>query len=873
MAGSRRAGPIMTSDDGDRTGPLVPGRHETPRAPGSDRFIGPYKLIQEIGHGGMGSVYLAARADAQYERRAAIKVVRSGAASEDVIRYFRRERQILASLDHPNIARLLDGGTTEDGLPYFVMEYIEGQPIHRYCDAHRLSTIERLKLFRSVCSAVEYAHRNLIVHRDIKPSNILVTADGVPRLLDFGIGKILNPGLPAEGLAAATQMALTPEYASPEQVQGKPITTGTDVYSLGIVLYELLTGRHPYRLKNRRALAVLRAVTEEEPEKPSTAVGRTEPIAAPEHDPLKAPTAEAVSLPREGTPEKLKRRLKGDLDNIVMMALRKEPQQRYPSVEALSEDIRRYLEGRPVMARKTTLAYRTGKYVRRNRVGLLVAGLVFLLLSALGINTAVQSARVARERDGAAQERTKAQRVAAFLVDLFRVSDPSEARGNTVTAREMLDKGATKIETELKDQPEVRATLMDTMGQVYSNLGLYDKALPLLQESLKTRRQVLGSEHQDVAATLNNLAGVLRETGDYAGAAVLMREALMIQRKLHGNEHPTVAQSLGHLAIVLAEQGDYTGAEPLFRESLAIQRKLLGNEHPTVAGALDNLAGVLLAKGSYTEAEPLFREALAMKRRLLGNEHPSVAATLSNLAIVLDDKGDYAGAEALDREALAMKRRLLGNEHPAVATSLGNLAGVLNDKGDSAGAEVLDREALAMRRKLLGSEHPDVAESLSGLARVLLDKGDDAGAETLYREALAMGRKLLGNEHPTVAVMLTGLAETLCHEHKPIEAEALAREALAIRQKASPGEHPDVAEAKSVLGECLADAHQFEEAEPLLLGSYLVLKSTRGEGSVATRKGLQRIVALYQESGRPEKAAPYRALLAKSPPSVPASPR
>jgi tetratricopeptide (TPR) repeat protein len=828
--------------------------------------IGPYKLLKDLGHGGMGVVYLAARADEQYQKRVAIKVIRAGTDSAEVIRHFRRERQILAGLDHPNIARLLDGGATEDGLPYLVMEYIEGQPLHEYCDSRRLTIVERLKIFQQVCSAVAYAHRNLIVHRDLKPTNILVTAQAVPRLLDFGIAKLLNPEVSGEALTA-TGLALTPEYASPEQARGETVTTASDVYSLGVILYGLLTGHRPYRLKSRQPLEVLKAVCEQEPERPSEAVDRAE---EPTDGARTAPvTAEEVSRTRESTPEKLRRRLSGDLDNIVLMALRKEPQRRYPSAEALSEDIRRYLEGSPVAARKGTATYRAGKYLRRHAVGVTAAAAFVLLLIGFAVTMAVQTARLARERDAtakqrdtAARERDKAEKVSRFLVDLFKVADPSEAKGNTITAREILDKGAEKIAGELKEQPETKAALMHTMSSVYVALGLYDKALPLAEEALKLRRQSLGSEHPDVAASLNSLANVLSYKGEYAEAEALYREALAMQRKLFGNEHPDVAASLNNLALVLDDKGDYAGAETLHREALVMYRKLLGNEHADVAMSLDNLAKVLDHKGDYSGAEALFRQALAMSRKLLGNEHPNVAASIDNLANVLDDKGDYAGAEALHREALAMYRKLLGNEHADVAMSLDNLAIGLDHKGDYAGAEALSREALVMRRKLLGKEHSDVGVSLSTLGQTLYHQHRLTEAEKAFRESLEIGRRALPPDHPAIADSLVRLGEVLAAEGQAPQAEAMLREGLEIRRKKLPKDHPDIAEAESALGSCLIRLPKLGEAESLLLESYPILRAKRS-ASAATRDARQHLIDLYTAWGKPDKAREYAAIPAR----------
>jgi eukaryotic-like serine/threonine-protein kinase len=709
-------------------------RTVSPQDRPADRRIGPYRILRELGHGGMGTVYLAVRADEQFHKRVALKVIRSGADSDEVVRHFKRERQILASLDHPNVARLLDGGTTDDGLPYFVMEYIEGEPFLGYCDSRNLPIPERLRLFQQIGSAVQYAHRNLVVHRDIKPGNILVAADGTPKLLDFGIAKLLNPELAGEA-PSATAMAMTPEYASPEQARGDRITTATDVYSLGVVLYELLTGHHPYRLASRQALDVLKAISDQEPEKPSTAVDRTEERTAPQGGSLVRLTPESVARTREGTPDKLKRRLRGDLDNILMLALRKEPQRRYASVEAFSDDIRRFLEGLPVAARKPTVRYRASKFVRRHVTGVAAAIALVVLLAGFAVAMAAQSARVARERDMAEKERATAQReretaqrVSTFLVDLFKVSDPSEARGNSVTAREVLDKGAAKMATELKDQPEVRGTLMHTMGTVYLNLGLYDRAIALLQDAVQTKKAFLGSEHLEVAKSLNNLANVIRRTGDYARAEGLHREALAIRRRQLGNEHPDIAQSLNNLANVLYQKGDYKGAETLHRETLAVRRKLFGNESPEVATSLDNLAMVLDDQGAYAEAESLHREALALGRKLLGNEHPDVANSLHSVGIVLAEQGRYREAEPFFRDGIALWRKLLGNDHPDLASGLGSFAEALCLEQKAGEAEPLAREAVAIWSKSVPRETPGraAAESVLGGCLTLLHRYGEA---------------------------------------------------------------------------------------------------------------------------------------------------
>ena len=821
-----------------------------------ERRIGPYELLAELGRGGMGVVYLASRADEQYRKQVALKLIKAGADRDEVVLRFRRERQILAGLEHPNIARLLDGGTTPEGLPYFVMEYVEGRRIDAYCQDHGLQTLERLQLFRGVCSAIEYAHRNLIVHRDLKPGNVLVTREGVPKLLDFGIAKLVGPG-PAAETATATGLAMTPAYASPEQVRGEAVTTASDVYSLGVVLYELLTGQLPYRLEASSPLALMRAVCEEEPEKPSTAVGRTLVLE-------RTVTALAEGAPRRGeTPKRLRSRLKGDLDTIVLKALRKEPSQRYSSVEALSEDLRRYCEGLPIGARNPTLAYRTRKFVRRHWAGVASGVLAATLLALFVASHLAQAARIRKERDKAAQ-------VAAFLEDLFKVSDPGEARGNSITAREILDVGAERIRGGLRQDPEVRASLLDTIGNVYKRLGLYGRAEALLREALASRRQLLG-EHPDVASSLHGLATVLYYEGRYEESEALFREALAMRRKLLGDEHPDVAKTLNNLANVAWERGDFDAAESLYREGLALRRRLFGPDDPEVASSLHNLAIVLTDKGDYPQAEAIYRETLAIERKRLGEQHPDVVRSLHNLAVVLQAEGRLAEAEQLYQEALAGRRRVLGDRHPEVADSLAALAAVRIEK-EEPGAEPLVREALGIAEQAYGPRHVVVAGLLVNLGDAQRLAGKRADAEAAYRRSLAMYRELFPAGHPNTSDPLTQLGELLVATGRAAEAEPLLREAVTVRRGALPRTHPALAESESLLGACLAAQARYADAESLLLESYPRIRAARGAGSKATRDALGRLVDLYRSWGRPDQADRYAVLLAASASAGPAAP-
>ena len=743
-----------------------------PDRPAEGERLGAYRILREIGHGGMGAVYLAVRAD-DYEKQVAIKIMGLGTADE-IVRRFRAERQILANLDHPGIAKLLDGGTTESGRPYLVMEYVEGRPIDEHCAG--LPLPERLELFCVVCAAVQFAHQNLVVHRDLKPANILVTPEGSPRLLDFGIAKLLDPERHDSSFTEIGLHPMTLDFASPEQVGRKAITTASDVYSLGVLLYHLLTGRSPYgEIKDRDDLAL--AVRDLDPPRPSDVVKRKDEA----------------------------RRLAGDLDTIVLRALDKKPERRYGSAEQLAADVRRHLDGLPVLARPDTLTYRTGKFVRRHPVGVTASAAVLLLILGFSIAMTVLFQRAVEERKRTEQERGRAESVSDFLQDLFEIPDPSLSRGETITAREVLDRGADKITKELRDQPELQAELMDSMGRAYRSLGLYAPARVLLERSLANRR-----------ATLDR-------------------------------NDPQIAESLHALAYLVRKMGDDAAAEPLVREAVEIQHRALGEEHPETLRGLNNLASLLEARGKLGPAEALYRRILEVKLRTFGREHEDVARGLNNLARLLYTKGDLAAAEPLYREALAIRRKIYGNApHPEVASNLNNLAALLADKGDRKGTEALYREALEMRRALYSPEpHPDVVRSCNNLAFFLQGGGDVAAAESLYREALALADAVPGlRRHPDRARVLRNYASLLLETERPKIAEPLAREALDILREGQPPSVILIADAESVLGGCLAALGRHPEGEPLLRESWEHLKDARGENAHYREEAQRRQTAL-----------------------------
>ncbi len=770
--------------------------------------IGPYRVLRELGRGGMSTVYLAERADQEYRKQVAIKVIRRGLDTDDIRGRLRLERQILANLEHPNISRFLEGGTTGDGLPYFVMEYIEGEPVDQYCDRHALSIDHRLALFRQICAAVHHAHQHLVIHRDLKPSNILITASGEPKLLDFGIAKLLEPERFPE-VAAPTAIGtrlLTPAFASPEQIRGLPLTTATDVYSLGMLLYLLLAGRMPYRLPGgtdgRRLEELGARVDEVTVRKLSTAV-RTAARAVDagddgDHADRGADVAispERIAAARDTRPQLLRRRLAGDLDNIVATALRKEAARRYPSVEGLSEDLRRHLAGLPVIARGDGLRYRAWSFAKRHRIALGTAGAVLALVVAI---VGFYTAQLTRQRDRAQYEAAKAAEVSSFVIDLFEVSDPSRSKGREVTARELLERGAERIERELSAQPALRAGMMDTIGITYQKLGLFEESLPLLRQAVALKRQTHGSVHLEVASSLAHLGHVAFDLGDADTAKVGFGEALAIRRELLGSEHETVAESLNDLAVALDASGEHETARPMFEQALAIQERALGPEHLLVAETSNNLGALLYDLREIDEAVRISRRALRIRRQILGNEHPLVALTLSNLSVYLQRQGALDEAGRLARESLAIRRQILGNEHQDLAVSLNNLANIEKDRGKLREAEALYREALTITRSQRGDDYPQVSGLMMRLAKMLAAEGDLARAEPLYRDALTIRRRNLEPQDWGLSSALLRLGQVLLRDGRPDEALPFLREAAEIRRQTRP-DHSGTAEAEESL--------------------------------------------------------------------------
>ena len=795
---------------------------EESEGPGSR--IQAYELLKLIGEGGMGKVYLAARADDQYSKQVAIKLLQAGfAQTTAMLLRFRSERQILADLDHPNIARLLDGGATPSGLPFLAMEYVDGIAIHEYCRQNRLSIEERLRLFITVCGAVDYAHKHLVVHRDIKPANILVTKEGAPKLLDFGIAKLVDP---EDGTAAETRTVdrlMTPEYASPEQITGSAVTTATDVYALGVVLYELLSGSRPFNLGTMTPMELYRAICERDPEAPST-------------------RAVKADVPRAVAAEKID----GELDNIVMMAMRKEPGQRYRSARDLGDDITAYMNGYPVRAKTATLGYRSTKFIRRNRAAVAVAALAIVALVGFSIRMAVLERR-------ARQQQAIAERESGFLSSIFAASMPIQARGNQVSARDLLDRGLQRVDRELSSEPEAQAAMLQSIGRSYHALGLYDQAKPLLQRAYQLRKNLFGDGDLKTAESAEDLATTDRLQSEYADAEKLFRASLAVREKKLGPNDPLVAQSLSDLGDCLTQENRDSEAEPLLRRALAIFRK---TNDPGGADTRGYLALILQRAGNFSEAASLRQEQAEIYRQTQGSDSPDYLMTMHNLAASLIDNGDLLDAEKSERQVIEIRRKV-DPGHPDMGYSLNNLGWILleegnweeaepflrenleitakfgsksdriataqnnwghysQEKGDYAGAYASYGEALSKMIELRGPESWQVAKVRSNLGQLKFDERDYAGADVELTSVLALVRKLGGDEHPQVAAALIALAEAKMFEGQSTAAEPLLRQALSIREKRLNPGHPAIMLAQVRLGESLTAQGRAAEAEPLL---------------------------------------------------------
>ncbi|MCP3958211.1 MAG: tetratricopeptide repeat protein [bacterium] len=702
-------------------------RQETPQHDPS--WIGPYRILRELGHGGMGKVYLAERADDEYQRRVAIKLIRPGMDSGSVARRFRGERQILANLDHPNIARLLDGGTTEDGRPYLVMEHVAGTPVDEYCDQHCLKIPQRIELFRKICDAVSYAHRNLVVHRDLKPSNILVTVDGEPKLLDFGIAKLLDPEAFAMTLEVTRtgQEPMTPPYASPEQIRGEVITTASDVYSLGVLLYKLLTGRVPFRLDRLQPQEIEDILSREAPA-PSSAV--MESLEAPEG---------SIAYLRGLRPEQLRRSLAGDLDNIVLMALRKEPARRYSSAEQFAEDLRRHLEGMPVRARQPSLRYRAEKFLRRHRLGVAAAAVFLALAMTFAGIIVLQSSQVEKQRDDATAERDKARTVSAALIDLFGVFETSGDTGTSSVTRRLLDEAVSRINLRLNNQPEVQAATKTAVGRVYHQLGLYDEATETIEQALETQVDLFGPNHLEVANTLTELGSLYSAKSEHSKAESHLLEAIRIIEKLAGGDSPKLSINYYHLAINYRDEGRYDKMRSAIETSIALARSPQGTRaFESISSAhMIELAYDYGLVGRHEEAKLLLLRAKEEMESSGFQNSAEMELALDGLAKYYFDTGQHDRAAEIGQKATALAQARLGESHPDVAWTFNSLGLIYYEMGEYEQAESAFDRAIHLREAVSLPRH-DLAYILVNAAHVYRRQRRAEKALAAYRRSIAL---------------------------------------------------------------------------------------------------------------------------------------
>jgi serine/threonine protein kinase/tetratricopeptide (TPR) repeat protein len=811
----------------------------------SGQVLGSWKLRRRLGGGGMSDVYLAERIG-EYSHQVAVKLVRPGLVSRADHNRLRAERQILARLNHRNIARLLDGGTTSDGIPYLVMEYVDGERIDLYCDRHRLPIKERLALFRGVCAAVHAAHQNLVVHRDLKPSNILVTRDRTLKLLDFGIAKLMEVREATHTLALtqADVRLFTPGHASPEQVKGELITTATDVYLLGVLLYELLTGRRPFEMRDARLSEMEQIICNQSPPLPSSTMN---PRAVTPIDRLRIDDSADA---RNTTPQKLRRELAGDLDNIVMKALRKEPERRYTSADELAADLRRFEIGQPVIARRDTWRYRSGKFVRRHSVAVGASAALVALLAGVATVMTLQARRLDQQRTIAEQERHRSDETARFLAGLFEVADPTEAQGREITAREILGRGALRIQQELKDAPKTQANLMETIGRVYLSLGLNAEARPQLEKALVMREQLFTGDHESKASNLAALGKLEQAAGRTEIAAKHYQDALAMNERLHGRRHLAVAQSLEELGRLQKEKGEFRSAEKTLRESLDLFTELDGPKSTRVSSVMNELAQVIERRGDVRGAEDLYRQALAIDRATLTSDHPQVAFQAHNLATILQSRGAFDEARPLFEESTAVLRRVLGEKHPDTLDALGNYGRFLLAAGDLPAAEEVLRQVLSTDIEVRGTSHSAVGYDHVNLANLLHLKGEYAEAEKEFREALKIYAATLPPDHQYVASAQTGLARTLLELGRLDEASTAATRALTIWRDSVPADHPQIANVEGIEGQILAQRGNDAQAERLLATSYDKLSTAYGLSDPRTRATGRALAGVYRRTGR-----------------------
>ena len=874
--------------------------HRVAEKPGS--VIGPYKLLQQIGEGGFGVVYMAEQAH-PVRRKVALKIIKPGMDTKEVIARFAAERQALALMDHPNIAMVLDAGATESGRPYFVMELVKGVPLTEYCDKNHVAARDRLNLFVDVCHAIQHAHQKGVIHRDLKPSNIMITLhDGkpVPKVIDFGVSKALSQQLTEKTLFTAYgQMVGTPAYMSPEQAEmsGLDIDTRSDVYSLGVLLYELLTGCTPFDAKRLRSAGfaeMQRIIREEDPPKPSTRLTTL------------GEDSSVVSGNRGTDPKKLGHIVRGDLDWIVMKALEKDRDRRYDTADSFSRDIERFLNDEPVEAHPPSAAYKFVKFARRKRRTLVTAA---TLASVLVLGTAVSTwqAISATQSERMAQTEAATSRAVVEFInrDLLAPSSPFGEPDRNLTVRQALDRASERIDGQFEEQPLVEAAIRHTVGTSYLTLGEFDRAERHLQQAAELRGRllgrehgktlasrfnlstsifeqgryleaergfeeimeiqirVLGAEHSQTLAGMTNRAAAVFALGRYEEADDYTRELLQIQRRVLHEEHPALLKTMANLAAIMKARGEFADAEEHCRDVLQVQRRVLRDEHPDTLDSMTILANAVLCQGRYAEAGSLHNKVLEIRRRVLGPEHPSTLASMNDLSLAIGEQGRYAEAEELRREVLATRRRTLGPEHPSTLQSMMNLANVITALDGAEEAESLLQSVYDIHCRSLGLDHPDTLKSAFNLANAIMAQGRHVEAEECFREVMRGHQRTLGMEHPDTLRIKMNLAVAMHKQGRFVDAELLRREVLETQREILGPEHPDTLATLLNLANAVAAQGRCVEAEESYREVLEKFRSTLGPEHPSTLRSmmaLARIIDIQERSTDAEEY--YRQVLA-----------